>query len=490
MGFFSQGAGKAAGGGLVVGSCPPTVDDSWYVGAGSGGKHLSTLVLTNLSSSPAVADVSFWGPQGKIDAVDAGGIVVEPFTVRRVDLRDLAAGEADLAVRVERRRGSLAVAALDSSTAVFRGTDALDPTAAPSREQVVAGMPAGSGTRTLMLVNPSTSTARVGVEVIGAEGKVRPQGPGLGQGRRRPVHEVTVPKSAGSDGAALRLRSDQPVAASVRVAPEHEGPCRRRGRRRCSTAPRSCRSTSASAPRPRSSSSPRRVVRAGCVSRRSTSRCAVRPPPTSRSRPTPRRPSTWVPTKVLDAKDVAYVVVRADGGVVGAATYRRGSGIASLGLIEAPVTVLGPQVRPDRLGSAQRGSMSSGDICQTSARRSSRTCQTASSSWIESAHRWLIGSRYSTMRDVPSRSRRCWWERRRTIRRQQRGFLDDDVDRVGLGGEVLVQGRQDALDEHVELLARGAVRRARCRATAGRAAPSGRGRRDRAGRACVRAADR
>jgi hypothetical protein len=51
-------------------------------------------------------------------------------------------------------------------------------------------------------------------------------------------------------------------------------------------------------------------------------------------------------TDVLDAKDVAYVVVRAEGSVAGAATYRRGSGIASLGLVEAPVTVLGPQVRP------------------------------------------------------------------------------------------------------------------------------------------------
>jgi hypothetical protein len=49
---------------------------------------------------------------------------------------------------------------------------------------------------------------------------------------------------------------------------------------------------------------------------------------------------------VLDAQGVAYVVVRAEGRVMGAATYRLGAGIASLGLTEAPVTVLGPQVRP------------------------------------------------------------------------------------------------------------------------------------------------
>jgi hypothetical protein len=57
VGFFSQDARKADGGGLVVGPCPPTIEDSWYLGAGSGGKHLTTLVLTNLSSAPVVADL-------------------------------------------------------------------------------------------------------------------------------------------------------------------------------------------------------------------------------------------------------------------------------------------------------------------------------------------------------------------------------------------------------------------------------------------------
>ena len=345
VGFFGQVAGKAAGGGLVVGSCPPTVDDSWFVGAGSGGKHLSTLVLTNLSSSPAVADVSFWGPQGKIDAVDAEGIVVEPFTVRRVDLRDLAAGEADLAVRVERRRGSLAVAALDSSTAVFRGTDALDPTAAPRRDQVVAGMPAGSGTRTLMLVNPSTSTARVGVQVVGPKGKFAPKGLDSVKVDAGRFTEVTVPKSAGTDGGALWLRSDQPVAASVRVAPGAKD------RAVVEAMPVLDGAAVVPVDLGIGTKAPELVLtapgRAGRV-RLEAFDAQMRSQATSDV--TVEADTTKTvdlgSTKVLDAKDVAYVVVRAEGGVVGAATYRRGGGIASLGLIEAPVTVLGPQVRP------------------------------------------------------------------------------------------------------------------------------------------------
>ena len=345
VGFFSQRAGKAAGGGLVVGSCPPTVDDSWFVGAGSGGKHLSTLVLTNLSSSPAVADVSFWGPQGKIDAVDANGIVVDPFTVRRVDLRDLAAGEANLAVRVERRRGSLAVAALDSSTAVFRGTDALEPTVAPRRDQVVAGMPSGTGTRTLMLVNPSSSTARVGVQMVGPKGTFAPKGLDTVKVDAGRFTEVTVPKSAGTDGAAMRLRSDQPVAASVRVAPNTKD------RAVAEAMPILDGSAVVPVDLGVGTGAPELVLtargRAGRVrleafdakmDSQATTEVSVEADTT--------KTVDLGSREVLDAKDVAYVVVRADGSVAGAATYGRGSGIASLGLIEAPVTVLGPQVRP------------------------------------------------------------------------------------------------------------------------------------------------
>lgn len=345
VGFFSQDARKAAGGGLVVGACPPTTDDTWYVGAGSGGKHLSTLVLTNLSSSPGVADVSFWGPQGKIDALDAEGIVVDPFTVRRVDLRDLAAGEADFAVRVERRRGSIAVAALDSSTGVFRGTDALEPTAAPRRDQVVAGVPARSGTRSLMLVNPSTSTARVRVEVIGRKGTFAPKGLDAVKVDAGRFLSVEIPTSAGTDGAALRLRSDQPVAASVRVAPTPKDRAVAEAVPMLDGAavvPIDLGTRTATPELVLSAQSSPGRVRLEAFDERMRSQDIA----DVRIDPQTTRTIDLGNAKVLDAKNVAYVVVRSDGTVSGAATFRRGDGIASLGLVEAPVTVLGPQVRP------------------------------------------------------------------------------------------------------------------------------------------------
>ncbi len=78
VGFFAGTAPKKGGGGLVVGSCPGVVDDAWLMGLGSGGKHFSTLILTNLADTPAAVDLSLWGPKGKIDAVGSEGIVVKP----------------------------------------------------------------------------------------------------------------------------------------------------------------------------------------------------------------------------------------------------------------------------------------------------------------------------------------------------------------------------------------------------------------------------
>ena len=344
VGFFSSVARKAAGGGLLIGACPPTADDSWYLGVGSGGKHLSTLVLSNLSSAPAVANVSFWGPQGRIDAVDANAIVVDPFSVRRIDLRDLAAGEAELAVRVERRRGSLAVAALDSSTTVFKGSEALDPTAAPRREQVVAGAPRGSGTRTLLLLNPGTSTARIRVEEIGAKGTFAPKGMDSVKVDAGQFSAIPVPVSAGSGEASFRLRSDQPVSASMRIAsgtkdqlvvesgPALAGPA---------IVPVDL-GTGTGAPQLVLSAPGRRAtVHLEGFDERMRSQASADVTVDAGT----TKSFDLASRKVLDAKGVAYVVVRPKGTVVGAATYHRKKGVASLGLTGAPITVLGPQVR-------------------------------------------------------------------------------------------------------------------------------------------------
>ena len=339
VGFFAGTAPKKGGGGLVVGSCPGVVDDAWLLGLGSGGKHFSTLILTNLADTPAAVDLSLWGPKGKIDAVGSEGIVVKPASVRRIRLDELAAGEAELAMHVHRRRGSLSAVVNDSSTSVFSGTEPVSATLSPRRTQVVGGLVPGAEGRTLMMVNPGQATARVNVKVIGPKNTFAPSGLSQIKVRAGTTRTVPVPKSAGSGAQALRLTSDQPISATVRMAPGNKdyayaeavpaltGPAivpvevgpKIGAPRLLLTAPGAAASVDVQA----YDTSMRRLASSTVKIKAGT--------------------TTWAR---LETPDAAYFVVTPHGKVVAAATYVKGDGISSLALTPAPVTVLSPQVRP------------------------------------------------------------------------------------------------------------------------------------------------
>ncbi|MEJ7633976.1 DUF5719 family protein [Aeromicrobium sp.] len=339
VGFFAGTAPKDGGGGLVVGSCPGVVDDAWLMGLGSGGKHFSTLILTNLGDSPAAVDLSLWGPEGEIEAVGAEGIVVQPSSVRRIRLDELAAGEPELAMHVHRRRGLLSAAVDDSSTSASRGTEPVSATLAPRRTQVIGGVAEGAAGRTLLLLNPGDESARVDAEVIGPKSTFTPSGLEDIKVPAGSTLAITVPKSAGSGSQAMRLTSDQPVAATVKMAPSDkdyayaeavpalDGPAivpvdigpEVDAPRLVLTAPGEAASAEVQAydadMRPLMSSTAK--IKAGTT--------------------------TWLE---VDAKDAAYFIVRPRGRVVAGATYAQGDALSSLALTAAPVTVLGPQVRP------------------------------------------------------------------------------------------------------------------------------------------------
>lgn len=343
VGFVSGTLAEDQGEGLVVGRCPGVVDDAWYAGLGSGQRHLSDLVLTNLADTPAVVDVSLWSADGPVDAVGGDGLVVEPGDTRTVPLADLAAGEPDLGVHVARRRGAVAVSVLDTSTGASQGSELVSPAPEPARRLVVAGLPAGERGRTLHVLNPSASTARVAVEVLGSDGAFVPEGLGevkVGAGR---VVSVDVPRSAGSGRVALRLVADTPVVATASVSPtgddtsttEAVGPW---------TGPAvvpvkgglGVPELVLSAP---GADADRRVVlEARDADLEVVSRAEVAVPA-----------GTTVgvdPDDELDLDGATSLVVRSTGGVVGAAQFRDGDRRASLALTAAPTDVLAPRVRP------------------------------------------------------------------------------------------------------------------------------------------------
>jgi hypothetical protein len=339
VGYFAGTAPRSGGGGLVVGSCSGVVDDAWLLGLGSGDEHFSTVILTNLAGSPAAVDLTLWGPEGRIDAVNAEGIVVEPYSVQRIRLDALAAGEPEVAVHVHRRRGSVSAVVNDTSTAAGRGTEPISASRPPSREQVVGGVVPGTGGRTLLVLNPGRSTARVGVEVIGSKSTFTPAGLEEVTVPAGTLRAVTVPSTAGSDAQALRVTSDQPVSASVRMAPTAND---------YAYAESSATLTGpAVVPvdlgQPGVGSQLVLTAPGRDASVEVQAFDAAMAPLTSTTISIPAGTTTATPVEVAGA---AYLVLRPTGDVVAAATYSAGDRISSLAVTDAPVSVAAPQVRP------------------------------------------------------------------------------------------------------------------------------------------------
>ncbi|MET0931061.1 MAG: DUF5719 family protein [Aeromicrobium sp.] len=338
VGYFAGTAPKSGGGGLVVGSCSGVVDDSWLLGLGSGNKHFSTLILTNLAASPAAVDLTLWGPEGEIDAVNADGIVIAPFSVQRIRLDALAAGESELAVHVHRRRGSVSAVVNDTSTATFKGTEPISASVAPSREQVIGGLVEGASGRTLLVLNPGTSTARVDVEVLGSEGTFTPSGLEQVKVPAGTLQAVTVPATAGATPQALRLTSDQPVSSTVRMAPTNDDYAY------AEASPVLSGPAVVPIQLGAEGSVPQLVLTApgGAASVEVQALDASMAPLMSST--VELAPGT---TQVagVDADGAAYLVLRPTGDVIAAATYAKGGGISSLAVTDAPVSVAAPQVR-------------------------------------------------------------------------------------------------------------------------------------------------
>ncbi len=342
-GFFGSKASKKDGGGLIVGSCPAGVDAAWFLGLGSGGKHFSTVVLTNGTAAPAAVDLELWSPDGKIDAVDAKSVVIKPFRTRRVQLDDLAAGEPELALRVLRRRGAVSASVDDRSTAVFGGSEAVTATATPRRSQLVSGLVSGTGGRTLALLNPGTTTARVEVEVIDSKSAFKPSGLDAVKVNAGSLRLVEVPSSAGGDRQALQITSDVPVAATVRMAPNGDDYAY------AEAVPALSGPAIVPVDLGKGVDLPDLVVTA--LAKTASLQVFAYDEDMKQLGEATKTIEGNTTTHLDSAKEfkqkgIAYLVVQYKGEVFGAATYRDGPRIASLALQSAPIRVLAPQVRP------------------------------------------------------------------------------------------------------------------------------------------------
>ncbi len=194
----------------------------WFIGAGSGASHISTLVLANPDGGPAVADVTVWSIDGRLEQIQSRGLTIAGGAVSTLPLETLAPHAHELAVRVVASRGRLSASMRDEQAPVGEKlrADGLPAGAVPARTQVLPGLTRTAKSRVLTVVNPGRDEARVTVNIAGTRSTFAPT----------TLDEIVVPAGrvvvtdltaalaevTGADDVALVLTSTEPVAAGLR----------------------------------------------------------------------------------------------------------------------------------------------------------------------------------------------------------------------------------------------------------------------------------
>jgi hypothetical protein len=203
-------------------ACVTPRPEQWFTGLGAAARHSSVLELVNPDSGPAVADITVIGARGPVDAPNVRGITVPGGSSVRVDLARELPLRGELSAKVVVSRGRLGVFATDTYDQLGRGAAGVDWLAPqePGTDLLLLGLPAGSGSRDLMIANDGDDEVRAVVRVVTKDSTFRPQG--LEDVRVPPQSVSRVPLSAilgkaVNDGAVgVEVVATQAVTATLR----------------------------------------------------------------------------------------------------------------------------------------------------------------------------------------------------------------------------------------------------------------------------------
>jgi Family of unknown function (DUF5719) len=212
--------GNAAEGqeaGLKAAPCLAPGTLHWFSGLGATEEDGTELILTNPDDAQAQVDLRFYGPNGRLAAPGGAGVVVGAHDFRTVTPRNLVQATGPVSVAVQATEGRVTAVAKRTKTLQDRpaGVDWQIPSAAPSPVVVIPGTPADDGDRQLVVTNPSSSRARVGVQVLSFQGPYEPSG--AESLEVPPESTVTASLKEGLAGVAgsIKLTSNVPVTGAV-----------------------------------------------------------------------------------------------------------------------------------------------------------------------------------------------------------------------------------------------------------------------------------
>ncbi|QDH10797.1 hypothetical protein FE634_21600 [Nocardioides dongxiaopingii] len=159
--------------------CRAPVFDHWFTGVGAGARHQSILQLVNPDEGRAVVDVEVLGSEGVVDAPGLRGVAVQGGESRSIDLAATLPRRDELTLHVSVVRGRIAASVRDTVRGIGgsrAGDDGLGSQDAPATENLLLGVPGGSGPRILFVANPGPTQERATVKVVTADAAFTPSG--------------------------------------------------------------------------------------------------------------------------------------------------------------------------------------------------------------------------------------------------------------------------------------------------------------------------
>lgn len=205
--------------GIASTPCIAPSSEFWFVGASAGPGRRDALVLSNLDDVPATVDVTGYSRDGQLETGSTRGIVVPGRTQTEVFLNTVARGKREIALKVASTGGRVAAAIRDNASngALPAGVDWLPPVVAPAQSVLVPAVARGKGPRVLSVVNPGEIQTSVEITVHGANGPFKPAKREVLDVPAGAVRSVRLEEALFGEPAAISLKSEEPVSASMRL---------------------------------------------------------------------------------------------------------------------------------------------------------------------------------------------------------------------------------------------------------------------------------
>jgi hypothetical protein len=208
-------ATKGGDRGLAGVRCAAPGTDLWFLGSGPVDAERIDLYVSNVDAQATSVDVEALSGEGPLDTSDGRGIPVDPFTTKVIGIGKSPEGLGSivdsarvLALHVRTTTGRVAASVRVHTD---KGVDWVPLAPSPGTSLVVPGIPAGSGSRQLLVAVPGEFDARVTVQAITANGAFAPQGQDTLDAPAQTVTPLDLGQALAGKVAGVRLTSDRPI---------------------------------------------------------------------------------------------------------------------------------------------------------------------------------------------------------------------------------------------------------------------------------------